>query len=178
MWGACPHAARAPLSIARRSASARRPGADDLAGLDAAERRAASGTAVLRLTAARRKMLEVNKEGSDTRCSSMRWKRLWGGTENQGYSTPIRARNSQAPPSPASSKRPNRDFDGRAGTFHGQHLHRTFVALDQVRGGATGGPCRRPRARAGIGFWMTFYNSRRAHGDEQSDADRRPARRH
>ena len=38
-----------------------------------------------------------------------------------------------------------RDFDGRTRPLHGQHLHRTAVALDQVRRGASESLRRRPR---------------------------------
>ena len=35
----------------------------------------------------------------------------------------------------------HRDFDGRARSFHGQHFHRTAMALDQIRGSASESLC-------------------------------------
>ena len=64
--------------------------------------------------------------------------------------------------SKARSRR-NRDFDGRTRPFHGQHLHRTLVALDQVREVHLKAYADGREARAGIGSWMTFYNFRRPH---------------
>ena len=46
----------------------------------------------------------------DTSFCSRRWRRLWRDTAGREYSTPTKARNSPAPPSPASSKPPASRF--------------------------------------------------------------------
>src|SRR5277367_5875976 len=68
--------------------------------------------------------------------------------------------------------------DGRARTFHGQHLHRTLVALDQVRRSAS--ECLRRRSR-GPGRHRFLDDLLQfpppSSGHEQPDADGRMARR-
>ena len=56
-----------------------------------------------------------------------------------------------------------RDFDGRTWPLHGQHFHRTAVALDQVRRSALNAYADGCEARSGINSWMNFYNFRRPH---------------
>src|ERR1700733_776634 len=56
-----------------------------------------------------------------------------------------------------------RDFDGRTRPLHGQHFHRTAMALDQVRRSASEAYADGCEARSGISSWMNFYNFRRPH---------------
>ena len=72
-----------------------------------------------------------------------------------------------------------RDFDGRTRPLHGQHFHRTAVALDQVRRSASESLCRRPRGAGRHRFLDDHLQfSAPAPGDEQPDADGGVARRH
>ena len=66
------------------------------------------------------------------RSASRRWRRLYNGTVNRGYSIPTKARNSSARHSRQAGGGGDRDLDGRARPLHGQHLHRAAVALDQI----------------------------------------------
>ena len=71
------------------------------------------------------------------------------------------------------------DFDGRTRPLHGQHFHRTAVALDQVRRSASESLCRRPRGAGRHRFLDDLLQfSAPAPGDEQPDADGGVARRH
>jgi hypothetical protein len=74
--------------------------------------------------------------------------------------------------------RRRRHFHGRARAFHGQHLDRAAVALDQVRRSPSEGLCRRPR---GAGRHRILDELLQppppSPGDGQPDADGRVARR-
>ena len=75
--------------------------------------------------------------------------------------------------------RRNRDFDGRTRPFHGQHLHRTLVALDQVRRSASESLRRRSRGQGRHRFLDDLLQfPTPSSGNEQPDADGRVARRH
>ena len=60
-----------------------------------------------------------------------RWRKLFRFGKS-GFSIPIRAPLSPPRLSSASSRRLTSRFDGRTRPLHGQHIHRTAVALDQV----------------------------------------------
>ena len=111
--------------------------------------------------------------------ASRRSTRRWSATASRKYSTPIRARSSPAPPSPQARGSRRRDFDGRTRPFHGQHFHRTAVALDQVRRGASESLCRRARgARRHRIVDELLQSSPPTSGDEQPDSHGGMARRH
>ena len=72
-----------------------------------------------------------------------------------------------------------RDFDGRTRTLHGQHFHRTAVALDQVRRSASERLRRWLRGAVRHQFLDELLQfSAPSSGDEQPDADGGVARRH
>ena len=58
--------------------------------------------------------------------------------------------------------------------MHGQHLHRTLVAVAQIRGGLSARTDGWLQGRAGlIGEWIDFYNTVRSHSalDGQTPAE-------
>ena len=72
-----------------------------------------------------------------------------------------------------------RDFDGRTWPLHGQHFHRTAVALDQVRRSASERLRRWLRGAVRHQFLDELLQfSAPSSGDEQPDADGGVARRH
>ena len=73
----------------------------------------------------------------------------------------------------------DRDFDGRARPFHGQHFHRAAVALDQIRRGPSEGLRRWPGSTGGHRRLDRFLQPPPASpGDGQPTTDGGLARRH
>ena len=54
-------------------------------------------------------------------------------------------------------------LDGRSRPMDGQRVHRTRLALAEIRGRLSEGLRRRSQAKTGIRDWITFYNERRLH---------------
>jgi len=101
------------------------------------------------------------------------WRRLCFGMGCRRFSTPTQgAQFTRRRVHRQTRSRGNRDFDGRARPLHGQHFHRTAVALDQYEEIHLKAYADGREARAGISSWMTFYNfPAPTSGAGQSDAD-------
>ena len=84
-------------------------------------------------------------------------------TASRKSSIPIRAGSSPARPSPACRQEWNCDQHGRQGCLAGQRLRRAAVAQREIRGGVSRAYDSVREARASIGRYLDFYNSRRPH---------------
>ena len=82
--------------------------------------------------------------------ASRPWKRRWPDTASRSYSIPTRAASSPASTSPAySGGAEGHDLHGWPGPLHGQYIHRTSVAVAQIRGHLPARTDRRLCRRAG-----------------------------
>jgi hypothetical protein len=95
---------------------------------------------------------------------SPRSTKRWRGTARRKYSTPIRARSSPAPPSPAGLEAAGIaiSMDGRGRFMDNIFIERLWRSIKyeevHLKAYADG-----REARDGIGSWMNFYNHRRPH---------------